>query len=299
MNALESLLTNQETILLDGAMGTMLFSLGLEQGNSPEEWNVTHPDKIRAVHRDYIQAGASIILTNSFGGTCFRLQLHNLQDRVAELNKTAAELARSEADAAAHTILVAGSMGPTGELLEPLGTMTFEQAKKAFAEQAAALAEGGVDLLWIETMSDLNEVRAAIEGARSVSDLPIAASMTFDTRGHTMMGVSPSQAIETLSQYNLIALGANCGNGPAEIEGVIEAMHSENPDALLIAKSNAGIPKWANNQLSYDGTPEVMAAYARRARDLGARLIGGCCGSTPEHIRAMAASLKVPMLTDH
>ncbi len=293
MNPLEPLLNEQEVVLLDGAMGTMLMAAGLEQGAPPEEWNLLHPEKICGVHRSYIQAGARIILTNSFGGNRFRLKLHNLQERVTELNKAAAIIARQEAQAATHPVLVAGSMGPTGELLEPMGTMTFDQAKAAFAEQAAALADGGVDLLWIETMSDLNEVKAAIEGARSVCDLPVAASMTFDTHGHTMMGVKPSQAVEFLRKYDLIALGANCGNGPAEIEGIIAAMHTLAPEILLIAKSNAGVPKWVNNELVYDGTPEVMAAYARQARHLGARLIGACCGSTPAHIRAMADSLDV------
>jgi methionine synthase I (cobalamin-dependent) len=293
MNPFESFLNEQEVVLLDGAMGTTLMAAGLEQGAPPEEWNVLHPEEIRRVHRNYIQAGAQVILTNSFGGNRYRLKLHNLQERVTDLNKAAAQIARQEAQAADHPVLVAGSMGPTGELLEPMGTMTFDQAKAAFAEQAAALADGGVDLLWIETMSDLNEVKAAIEGARSVCDLPLAASMTFDTHGHTMMGVKPSQAVEALSKYDLVALGANCGNGPAEIEGVIAAMHDLAPETLLIAKSNAGIPKWVDNQLVYDGTPEVMATYARQARRLGARLIGACCGSTPDHIRAMADSLDI------
>lgn len=293
MNPLEALLKEQKVILLDGAMGTMLMAAGLEQGAPPEEWNLLHPEEIRGVHRSYIQAGARIILTNTFGGNRFRLKLHNLQDRVTELNKTAGTLARQEAQAAPHPVLVAGSMGPTGELLEPMGTMTFEQAKEAFAEQAAALADGGVDLLWIETMSDLNEVKAAIEGARSVSNLPIAATMTFDTHGHTMMGVKPAQAVEFLRKYDLVALGANCGNGPAEIEGVIAAMHAIAPEVPLIAKSNAGVPKWVNNELVYDGTPQVMAGYARQARHLGAKLIGACCGSTPAHISAMADSLDV------
>jgi 5-methyltetrahydrofolate--homocysteine methyltransferase len=183
-------------------------------------------------------------------------------------------------------------MGPTGELFAPMGTMTFDEAKAAFAEQAAALDEGGVDILWIETMSDLKEVQAAVEGAKSVSDLPVAATMTFDTHGHTMMGVSPAKALDVLSSYGLVALGANCGNGPAEIEQVIETMHSLSPETILIAKSNAGIPHWVDEELHYDGTPEVMAEYTKRVYGLGAQLIGGCCGSSPAHIRAMAASIK-------
>ena len=297
MNPFTELLASQSTILLDGAMGTMLMAAGLGSGASPEEWNVLHPDRVRAVHREYISAGSRLILTNSFGGNRFRLKLHNLDGRVYELNMAAAVNARLEADAAPYPIAVGGSMGPSGELLEPMGTMTYDQAREAFAEQAAGLAAGGVDVLWVETMSDLNEVRAAVEGARSASDIPVAATMTFDTHGFTMMGVSPGKAIEALGRLDLVVLGANCGNGPSEIEAVIEVMHKANPDLILVAKSNAGIPKWQNNLLSYDGTPEVMAEYAQSVSKLGARLIGACCGSTPAHIRAMAAALELPIPT--
>jgi 5-methyltetrahydrofolate--homocysteine methyltransferase len=284
-------LEQEGRLLLDGAMGTMLMAAGLEQGAPPEEWNVKHPDRVRAVHKAYIEAGSNIILTNSFGGTSFRLKLHNLQNRVAELNRAAAAVARAEADTVGRPVLVGGSIGPTGELFAPMGTMTFEEAKAAFAEQAAALDEGGADILWVETMSDLEEVRAAVEGAKSVSDLPVAATMTFDTHGHTMMGVSPKKALEVMSSFGLAALGANCGNGPAEIEGVIKTMHALSPDTILIAKSNAGIPHWVDDELFYDGTPEVMAEYTKHVYGLGASLIGGCCGSSPAHIRAMREAL--------
>lgn len=291
MNILESLLASNRYLLADGAMGTMLMAAGLEQGDPPEEWNVLHPDRVRAVHRGYIKAGSQIILTNSFGGSRFRLELHDLQDRVTELNWAAAEVARAEADVASHDVVVGGSMGPSGELLEPLGVLTFEEARDGFAEQAAALAEEGVDVLWIETMSDLKEVQAAVEGARSVSDLPVVITMTFDTHGHTMMGTSPEQALEALRELAPIAIGGNCGNGPAEIEGVIEAMHTADPDIVLVAKSNAGVPELVDGEITYRGTPEVMAGYAVRVRELGARIIGACCGSTPEHVRAMAEAL--------
>ncbi len=291
MNALRELLNSEAFILLDGAMGTMLMESGLTAGDPPEMWNVEHPERIEAIHSAYIEKGSRLVLTNSFGGTRFRLKLHNLQDRVAELNQAAAQLARRAADAAPDTVAVAGSIGPTGELLEPLGTMTFEEAKVAFAEQAQALAEGGVDVLWIETMSDLEEVRAAVEGARSVTELPIAVCMTFDTNGHTMMGVSPRQAAEELGKLDLIAFGANCGNGIGEVEKVMAVMTQVAPDTPLIAKSNAGIPRLVGAELEYDGTPEVMAGYAYRVRQMGARLIGGCCGSTPLHLEAMRAAL--------
>ena len=296
MNPLKELLETGQPILLDGAMGTMLMEAGLEQGDPPEEWNVTHPDRIRAVHRGYIQAGSRVVLTNSFGGTRFRLEMHNLQDRTIELNRAAAQNARAEADAAPDIVVVAGSMGPTGQLFEPMGTLTFEEAKAAFAEQAQGLAEGGVDVFWVETMSDLNEVKAAVEGARSVSDLPIVTTMSFDTHGHTMMGVSPVKALETLGALDVIALGANCGTGSDELEVAIKAMREANPDVVLVAKANAGIPQVvAGGEIVYNGTPEVMAHYARNVRDMGVSMIGGCCGSTPKHIRAMAEALGSPV----
>lgn len=292
MNKLDQLLATHETIVLDGAMGTMLFAAGLQSGASPEEWNISHPDQIRAVHRHYIESGSRIILTNSFGGTRHRLKLHNFQDRVFEFNKAAAENARAEADAAPHLVLVAGSMGPTGELLAPMGSMIFEEAKAAFAEQAQGLVSGGVDLLWVETMSDLEEVRAAVEGIRLVTDRPISATMSFDTNGRTMMGVTPAQAVRTLKAWDLAAIGGNCGNGIAEIEDVIYAMHLEAPEVRLIAKANAGMPQWRNNQMVYDATPSTMGRYAQRVRALGASFVGGCCGNGPAHIAAIADALQ-------
>ncbi len=298
MDKIEQLLATEPYIVIDGAMGTMLMAAGLHSGNPPEEWNVLHPDRIRAVHRHYIESGSRVILTNTFGGTGYRLKLHNLQDRAHELNEAAARNARAEADAAPHLVLVGGSMGPTGELLVPMGTMTFDDAKEAFAEQAKGLADGGVDLLWIETMSDLEEVRAAVEGARSVTDLPIAATMSFDTNGRTMMGVTPAKAVETMKAWDLVAIGGNCGNGIAEIENVVHEMHQAAPDVRLIAKANAGIPQWKNNELVYDATPPRMGEYAQRVRALGACFIGGCCGNTPDHIASIAEALQTPISAD-
>ncbi|VAW30576.1 5-methyltetrahydrofolate--homocysteine methyltransferase [hydrothermal vent metagenome] len=291
MNKLEQLLTNYETIIADGGMGTMLMDAGLEQGDPPEMWNLLHPDRIRTIHRGYIEAGSQIILTNSFGGTRFRLKLHKLQDRAFELNKAAAKLARVEADANAATVVVAGSIGPSGEIMAPIGALAYADAVVGFAEQAEGLAAGGVDVLWIETMSDLSEVRAAVEGCRQVTDLPIVATMTFDTNGRTMMGITPVQAFNELSAMNLTALGGNCGNGLEEIEEVIQAMYATNQTYPFVAKSNAGIPEYLNGHLHYNGTPEVMADYAVKVRNYGARIIGACCGSTPAHIVAMVNAL--------
>lgn len=292
MNPLTSLLESHDYVLTDGAMGTMLMDLGLEQGDPPEEWNVVHPDRIMQVQRAYVDVGSQILLSNTFGGNPFRLTLHGLEDRVFELNKAGVEIARAAAADAPHMVVVAGDIGPSGELLAPLGTRTFEELRDGFASQAEALAAGGADVIWIETMSDLDEVRAAVEGARSATSLPLVLTMTFDTRGRTMMGVTPAQALESLQAYEPLALGANCGNGVGEIEGVITAMHEADPSQILVAKSNAGIPQVVGAEIVYSGTPEVMAEYAVHIRELGARIIGGCCGTTPAHLAAMADALR-------
>lgn len=294
-NTFINLIQNQEVILLDGAIGTLLFSMGLEEGAPPELWNIEFPERIQELHNRYITAGAQIILTNSFGGNPFRLKLHNLQEQVYELNKAAAINARAAADKAPHKVFVAGSMGPTGELLQPMGTMTFEEAKAAFAAQAWGLVDGGVDVLWIETMSDLDEVRAAIEGARAAgsdTSLPVVATLSFDTNGRTMMGVTAAEAVTKLRPYELAAVGANCGQNLPDTMAAIQEMRGVDPQIPLIAKANAGIPKWGEDgQLIYDGTPEVMAGFAYHVHQLGAQLIGACCGSSPETIAAMHAAL--------
>ena len=288
MNKVLDRLQEQGFLVLDGAMGTQLFARGLVSGGSPEAWNVEHPDRVQNVHHAYVDAGSDVILTNSFGGTRYRMKLHDLQDRVVELNRAAAQNARAAADAADHPVLVAGSMGPTGELLVPMGNMTYEQCRDAFAEQAQGLIEGGVDVLWVETMSDLNEVKAAVEGARSVSaDIPICATMSYDTRGRTMMGITGAVMTQELAGLGLTAIGANCGNNLPETEAALAEMHAAMPDLILIAKANAGMPRFEGDKLVYDGTPEVMAAYADRVHQHGVALIGGCCGSGPEHIRMM------------
>lgn len=296
MNTLIHLIESESPVLLDGAMGTMLMNAGLDQGTAPERWNRTHPERVRQVHRSYIQAGSRVILTNSFGGSRFRLAMHGLEDEVEALNKAAAENARAEADAAPHPVAVAGSIGPSGQMLEPLGPISFDEAEDAFGEQAAALEAGGVDAFWIETMSDLKEARAAIEGVRSVSDLPVVVTMSFDTHGHTMMGVSPKQAVDVLKDFDLTAIGANCGTGSDELQEAIREMRAAHPDVRLVAKANAGIPKTdKDGNVFFNGSPDVMADYAVKVHQLGADLIGGCCGNTPEHIQAMAQALDLPV----
>ena len=282
------LLDTDQPILADGAMGTMLFSNGLEFGDPPEVWNIAHPDIIRRVHRGYLDAGSRILLTNTFGGNRFRLEMHGNASRVDELNRTAAILLRSEVDAAGTGALVAGDIGPSGQIMAPLGTLEYDEAVDGFAEQARALVAGGVDVLWIETMSALEEIHAAIEGARRAAPtMPIIATMTFDTRGRTMMGVTPEQAAEALLGWGADAIGGNCGNGPDELVPVVQKMHAVAPDAVIVAKSNAGIPELVDFKTVYRAGPDEMAARGLEFREAGARIIGACCGSTPAHLERM------------
>jgi 5-methyltetrahydrofolate--homocysteine methyltransferase len=294
MGAWDDLLESRQPILADGAMGTMLMANGLEFGDPPEVWNLEHPDVVRRIQRGYLEAGAEVILTNTFGGSRLRLELHGNEDRVEQLNRTAAVLARLEADLATEPALVAGDIGPSGQIMATLGgTLTPEGARDAFTEQAAALAAGRVDLLWIETMSDLAEATAAVEGARQAAPgLPVIATMSFDTRGHTMMGVSPERAAGALLEAGAAAVGGNCGNGPDELVPVIERMRAAFPDAVLVAKANVGVPQLVGLVAEYDTTPETMAEFALRFRAAGATIIGACCGSTPPHLRAMAEALR-------
>jgi methionine synthase I (cobalamin-dependent) len=292
MSTIQSVIAESGYIVIDGAMGTVLFAAGLDQGDPPELWNINHPDRVAAVHQAYLEAGAQILLTNTFGGSRFRLALHNAQDRVGQANHAAALILRKVVDQTDKAVLVAGDIGPSGEVLAPYGELAFQDAKEGFTEQAAALISGGVDLIWIETMSDLEEVRAAVEGTREVSqDIPIVATMTFDTHGHTMMGVTPEQAFETLSSFGVVALGGNCGNGPEEIIEVIKKFHAVDSQMTLVAKANAGIPELIKGKAVYRASPETMADYAVKSYQAGARIIGACCGSTPDHVTAISGAL--------
>ena len=292
-NRFTRLLATRPWLLADGATGSNLFDVGLMSGDAPELWNFEHPERIANLHRSFVEAGADIILTNSFGGTRYRLKLHKAEDQVAEVNLAAARIARAVADASGRDVAVAGSMGPTGEIMEPIGPLTFEQAKAAFAEQAKSLAEGGADVLWIETMSSTEEVRAAVAGA-ATAGLPIVCTLSFDTNGRTMMGISPSDfaALEKTLVPRLAACGTNCGVGASEVVACIHNLaEAAGPDVVLVAKGNCGIPQYVDGSIVYDGTPEIMAVYARMALDAGARIIGGCCGTSARHLRAMRDAL--------
>jgi len=285
------LLSRRPYLLADGATGSNLFEMGLVSGDAPELWNIDHPDRIRLLHQRFVDAGADIILTNTFGGTRYRLKLHKAEDRVRELNRAAAQLARSVADASGRDVIVAGSMGPTGEILEPLGLVSSADARAAFAEQAAALAEGGADVLWIETLSSREEVEAAIEGARTAG-LPVVSTLSFDTNGRTMMSLTPAELAGIARERHLAACGSNCGVGPAElVASILNLSTAADPDMVLVAKANCGIPQWVDGAIRYDGTPDLMASYVHLAIDAGARIIGGCCGTSPEHLAAMRKAL--------
>jgi 5-methyltetrahydrofolate--homocysteine methyltransferase len=291
MHALAELLAEKGYLVLDGAMGTQLFDAGMVAGDAPESWNFSNPDGITAIHRSYVAAGSDIILTNSFGGTSFRLKLHGLDDRVREVNAAAARNARVAADEADRRVLVAGSMGPTGELVVPLGRLTPQEVEDGFAAQAEGLAEGGADILWLETLSALNVLEAGVRGARKASDLPIVATMSYDTAGRTMMGVSGTEQGEMIASLGLDAAGANCGSTLPDTEAAVALIRKSCGDIPVVSKANAGIPVWHGAELHYDGTPEVLAAHAVRVRDVGVSLIGACCGSGPEHIAMIAKVL--------
>ena len=295
MHPLLALLAERDWLLADGAMGTNLFGLGLAGGASGERWNLDEPARIASVHQDMVAAGADVILTNTFGANRHRLALHGLADRTVEINESGAAIARHVADAADRTVVVAGSMGPTGDVLEPLGERTHAEAVDAFAEQAEGLRRGGVDLAWIETMYAENELAAAVQAVKEAG-LPFLVTMTFDTAGRTMMGVRPRDmpGLAPCRVHRPLGIGANCGVGPAQLlDSILGLRASAEPGTIVVAKSNCGLPGLGDDmQVRYDGTPEIMAGYACMARDAGARIIGGCCGTTAAHLAAMREALE-------
>ena len=292
-DALTELLSTRDWLMADGATGTNLFNMGLSSGEPPELWNVDEPDNIRKLYRGAVEAGSDIFLTNTFGGNAARLKLHNAQGRVRELNRVGVELGREIADASGRKVVVAGSVGPTGEIFEPMGSLTHKDAVEIFHEQMEGMKEGGVDVLWIETISAPEEYRAAAEAAK-LAGLPWCGTMSFDTAGRTMMGVTSSALAELVEKLPNppIAFGANCGVGASDLMRTVLGFASTGTERPIIAKGNAGIPKYHDGHIHYDGTPELMAEYAVLARDAGVRIIGGCCGTMPEHLRAMRAALE-------
>lgn len=281
-------LSETTALLADGATGTNLFNMGLESGYAPELWNEQEPDKIRTLHRGAVDAGSDLFLTNSFGSNASRLKLYDAANRAFDLSRIAAELGRDIADSSGRDVIVAGSMGPTGEIMAPMGTLTVSQATEIFHEQAEGLKAGGADVLWVETMSAADEYRAAANAAR-LADMPWCGTMSFDTAGRTMMGLTAADMVTLVEglAHPPLAYGANCGVGASDLLRTVLGFAAQGSERPIIAKGNAGIPKYVDGHIQYDGTPPLMADYARLAMDCGVRIIGGCCGTTPEHLRAM------------
>ncbi|PCJ85291.1 MAG: methionine synthase I [Hyphomicrobiales bacterium] len=289
---LKELLSQKPVLMADGATGTNFFDMDLGPGDPPEFWNIDEPDKVLSLHQAFVDAGSDIILTNTFGSNAPRLKLHKAQDRVFEYNKAGAELACKAANSVDRPVVVAGSVGPTGELFVPLGELTYDVAVKAFSDQMEGLKAGGATIAWIETMSAPEEMRAAAAAAIQ-NDMPYVVTASFDTAGKTMMGMDPSKMPHLLDDLPCkpMAVGANCGVGASDLLVSVLSMSEQEGDTVIIAKANCGIPVIRGDKVEYTGTPDLMADYIRLAVDAGARIIGGCCGTSPAHLAAMRVAL--------
>jgi len=291
-NAFTTLLAAKGTLLADGATGTNLFNMGLMSGDAPEMWNTEQPGKITKLYQGAVDAGSDLFLTNSFGANASRLKLHGAQMRVHELSRVAAELGRNVADRSDRKVLVAGSVGPTGEIMQPVGTLSHALAVEMFHETADGLKTGGADLGWLETISAPEEFAAAAEGF-ALAGLDWVGTMSFDTAGRTMMGLTSEGMVDMVDALDNapLAYGANCGTGASDLLRTVLGFAAKGSARPIIAKGNAGIPKYVDGHIHYDGTPELMADYAVLARNCGASVIGGCCGTMPDHLRHMRAAL--------
>jgi 5-methyltetrahydrofolate--homocysteine methyltransferase len=291
-NPFSDLLAEKGVLLADGATGTNLFNMGLMSGDAPEMWNTEQPEKILTLYRGAVNAGSDLFLTNSFGGNASRLKLHGAQNRVHELNRVAAELAREVADTAGRRVIVAGSVGPTGEIMQPVGALSHASAVEMFHEAADGLKAGGADIGWLETISAPEEYRAAAEGFQ-LAGMPWVGTMSFDTAGRTMMGMTSAAMVEMVEELDPqpLAFGANCGTGASDLLRTVLGFAAKGSVVPIVAKGNAGIPKYHEGHIHYDGTPELMATYAVMARNCGAQIVGGCCGTMPVHLEKMREAL--------
>jgi 5-methyltetrahydrofolate--homocysteine methyltransferase len=291
-NPFLDLLNDRGTLLADGATGTNLFNMGLMSGDAPELWNTDEPAKITTLYKGAVDAGSDLFLTNSFGANASRLKLHDAAKRAHELSRVSAEIARDVADTAGRPVIVAGSVGPTGDIMEPVGTLSHAVAVEMFHETADGLKAGGADIGWLETISAPEEYRAAAEGF-ALAGLEWCGTMSFDTAGRTMMGVTSADMVKMVEELDNppLGFGANCGTGASDLLRTVLGFAAQGPERPIIAKGNAGIPKYVDGHIHYDGTPELMADYAVMARACGAKVIGGCCGTMPEHLRHMREAL--------
>ena len=281
----------QRIMIIDGGMGTMLQKNGLKSGECPELWNITHPEIVKSIHTSYLEAGADIILTNTFGANGVKLLKVKQQQHLKEISKQAVKIARDAAEEymekASRQVFIAGSVGPTGEILEPIGTLKNSEAYEGYKNQITEMESSGIDIFILETFYNIDEIKIALKAVKENSDLPVFASMTFDESMKTIYGVTPEQAVEQLFQEEADGVGANCGSGPELLYKVLTRMRIIT-DAPLLVEPNAGIPYLKNNEVIYPATPEEMAEYAERFAKLKVNIIGGCCGTTPEHIRAIS-----------
>jgi homocysteine S-methyltransferase len=290
----QSWLTAGEPILADGAMGTLLHARGVPIDACFDELNLTRPDMVAGIHREYIEAGARLIETNTFGANPYRLAAHGLEERLEEIHRTAVLLARRAADSAEAPVLVAGSIGPLGVRLAPYGRTQPEQAAAAYARTIASLVEAGVDVLLFETHTDTHELELAIEAARRLTDLPVVASMTYTRDDRTLLGDGPAQVCRALARAGADVIGANCAGGPAQLLRILQAMQAAASQARFSVMPNAGWPERVAGRILYTATPEYFAEHARAFRQAGAAIIGGCCGTTPDHVAAMRRALAEP-----
>ncbi len=291
-NLFTEMLAEKGVLLADGATGTNLFNMGLMSGDAPEMWNTDEPEKILTLYRGAVNAGSDLFLTNSFGANASRLKLHNAQNRAHELSRVAAELGREVADTAGRKVIVAGSVGPTGEIMLPVGTLSHASAVEMFHETADGLKAGGADIGWLETISAPEEYRAAAEGF-ALAGLPWVGTMSFDTAGRTMMGLTSAGMVDMVEEIKNtpLAYGANCGTGASDLLRTVLGFAAKGGSLPIVAKGNAGIPKYHDGHIHYDGTPELMATYAIMARNCGAQVVGGCCGTMPNHLEKMREAL--------
>jgi len=285
---------NKRPLLLDGAMGTMLQSYGLKSGECPEEWNISHRQVVKKIHQEYIRAGADVILTNTFGANRVKLSSFNRQNDVMEINKSAVKIAKETIKSVKEPekkVLLAASVGPTGKILEPYGPLSIKEVYENYKEQVAILKEIGVDLIILETFFDLGEIKTALKAVKENTDLMVIASMTFDKNLKTIYGVDPERAVIVLENEGADGVGANCGTGPEVLYKVLKIMKKVSKTYLMV-EPNAGMPELVKGKVVYPASPKIMAEYTEKFLKLGLNLIGGCCGTTPLHIKAMSEKIK-------